>query len=183
MLADVRAADEHGEIVPIGMILGKDRQVQGEVGCAMRLARVLDEFDDGRLNILVRGVRRFRIARIAEHRPYLEAWVEYVDDAEEPTDPVLLAKAVAALGKLVEQLEETTGVRLEVGDLQNAFQIAQVPGLDLGLKQQLLEMTTENGRLHALCEYFEQMIPLLAAERKLQRLTSSNGHTGAVNGG
>ena len=177
LLADVRAADERSEDLPIGMILGEDREVQGEVGCAMLLAKVLDEFDDGRLNIIVRGARRFRIARIAEGKPYLEAWVEYVDDAEEPTDPVLLAKAVAALEKLVGQLEEVTGARAEVGPLQSAFQIAQVTGLDLGIRQQLLEMTTENGRLHALCEYFDQMIPLLEAESKLHRLSSSNGHT------
>lgn len=172
MLADVRAANERGETLPIGMILGQDCEVQGEVGCAMLLARVLDEFDDGRLNIIVRGGRRFRIARIDEHKPYLEAWVEYVDDAEEPTDPVLLAKAVAALEGLVKQFEQGTDARAEVGDLQNAFQIAQ--GLDLGFRQQLLEMTTENGRLHALCEYFAQ----LKAERALHRLASSNGHTG-----
>lgn len=172
MLADVRAADERGETLPIGMILGQDCEVQGEVGCAMLLARVLDEFDDGRLNIIVRGRRRFRIARIDEHKPYLEAWVEYVDDAAEPTDPVLLAEAVAALEDLVKQLEEGTRTRAEVGDLQTAFQIAQ--GLDLGIRQQLLEMTTENGRLHALCEYFAQ----LKAGRQLHRLASSNGHTG-----
>ncbi len=177
MLADVRTADERGETLPIGMILGQDCEVQGEVGCAMLLAKVLDEFDDGRLNIIVRGARRFRIARIAEHKPYLEAWVEYVDDAEEPTDPVLLAKAVAALKNLVGQLEEVTGARAEIGPLQNAFQMAQVTGLDLGIRQQLLEMTTENGRLHALCSYFDQMIPLLEAERKIHRLASSNGHT------
>ena len=179
MLADVRAADERGETLPIGMILGEDREVQGKVGCAMLLAKVLDEFDDGRLNIIVRGGPRFRITRIDEHKPYLEAWVEYIDDAEEPADPVLLAKAVAALEKLVGQLEEVTGAQAEVGSLQNAFQIAQATGLDLGIKQQLLEMTTENGRLHALCEYFEQVIPLLEAERKLHRLASSNGHTGS----
>ena len=179
MLADVREADERGETLPIGMILGQDREIQGEVGCAMLLAKVLDEFDDGRLNIIVRGGRRFRIARIDEHKPYLEAWVEYVDDAEEPTDPVLLTKAVAALENLVKQLEEVTGARAEAGSLENAFQIAQVAGLDLGIRQQLLEMTTENGRLHALCEYFERIIPLLEAERKLHRLSSSNGHTGS----
>ena len=179
MLADVRAADKRGETLPIGMILGQDREVQGEVGCAMLLAKVLDEFDDGRLNIIVRGARRFRITRIDEHEPYLEAWVEYVDDAEEPADPVLLAKAVAALENLVKQLEEVTGARAEAGPLQNAFQIAQVPGLDLGIRQQLLEMTTENGRLYALCEYFERIIPVLEAERKLHRLASANGHTGS----
>ena len=177
MLADVRAADERGETLPIGMILGQDRKIQGEVGCAMLLAKVLNEFDDGRLNIIVRGARRFRITRIDDHKPYLEARVEYVDDAEEPTDPVLLAKAVAALENLMGQLEEVTGARAEVGPLQNAFQIAQ--DLDLKIRQQLLEMTTENGRLHALCEYFERIIPLLEAERKLHRLASANGHTGS----
>ena len=175
MLADVRAADERGETVPIGMILGQDREVQGEVGCAMLLAKVLNEFDDGRLNIIVRGVRRFRIARIAERKPYLEGWVEYIDDAEEPMDPVLLAKVIAGLENLVGQFAEITGAHAEIGSLQNAFQIAQ--DLDLGIKQQLLKITTENGRLHALCEYFEQVIPLLEAERKLHHLASSNGHT------
>jgi hypothetical protein len=92
---------------------------------------------------------------------------------------VLLSKAVAALEKLVKQLEEVTGARAEVGPLQSAFQIAQVTGLDLEIRQKLLEMTTENGRLHALCEYFDQVIPLLEAERKLHRLASSNGHTGS----
>ena len=77
------------------------------------------------------------------------------------------------------QLEEVTGMRAEIGSLQNAFQIAQVTGLDLKIRQQLLEMTTENGRLHALCEYFEQIIPLLEAEGKLHRLASANGHTGS----
>ncbi len=177
MLEAVRAADERGEIVPIGMILGKDREVQGEVGCAMRLTKVLDEFDDGRLNIIVRGGRRFRIARITEDKPYLEAWVEYVDDAEEPTDPVLLAKAVAGLEQLMGQLAAVTGMRAEIGPLQNAFQIAQVPGLNLEIRQRLLEMTAENGRLHALCEYFEQIIPLLEAEGQFHRLASANGHT------
>ncbi len=177
MLADVQAADERGEVLPIGVILGEDRKVHGKVGCAMLLAKVLDEFDDGRLNIIVRGGRRFRIVRIAEDKPYLEAWVEYVDDDEEPTDPVLLAKAVAALENLVRQIEQMSGAYAEVGELQNAFQIAQ--GLDLKIKQQLLEMTTENGRLHALCEYFERIIPLLEAEGKLYRLASANGHTGS----
>lgn len=177
LIADVRAAAERGETRPIGMILGADSEVQGEIGCAMLLAKVLDEFDDGRLNILVRGGRRFRIARLIDDKPYLEGWVQYVDDAEEPTDPVFLAKAVAALEKLVGQLEEVTGARAEVGPLQNAFQIAQVTGLDLAIRQKLLEMTTENSRLLALCEYFDHIIPLLEAERQLHRLASANGHT------
>src|SRR5918997_5227503 len=41
-----------------------------EVGCTARVTQVLDRFDDGRLNILVAGVSRFRLLRRIEDLPY-----------------------------------------------------------------------------------------------------------------
>ena len=52
-----------------------------EIGCSARIDRVLERFDDGRLNILVEGTAPFRLLRRIEELPYPAGDVELLDDA------------------------------------------------------------------------------------------------------
>ena len=177
MFADVRAARERGEVLQIGIILGEGSEVRAEVGCTVALQEVLEEHEDGRLNIITLGARRFRIEQVAGDKSYLEAWVEYVDDEEEATDLVLQTRVIAGYRRLLELVEEESGADAEGGDAENAFQIAQAVAVDVGVKQRLLAMTTENMRLEMLGEYFERLLPALE-ERMAERLrVHSNGHS------
>ena len=177
MFADVRAARERGEVLQVGIILGEGREVRAEVGCTVALEEVLEEHEDGRLNIITLGARRFRIEQVAGDKSYLEAWVEYVDDEEEATDLVLQTRVLAGYRRLLELVEEESGADAEGGDAENAFQIAQAVAVDVGVKQRLLAMTTENMRLEMLGEYFERLLPALE-ERRAERLrVHSNGHS------
>ncbi len=177
MLADVRAAGQMGEVLPVGIVLGQDRGLQAEVGCTVVLERVLNEYEDGRLDIITLGERRFRIDQVTEGKPYLEAWVEYVDDDRLPIDPALLAQALAGCERLVELIGEGSGLEAGVGDLQTAFQIAQLLALELEAKQRLLEMATENMRLEMICTHLAQLIPMLEERNQLSRRIHSNGRT------
>ena len=177
MFADVRAVAERGEVLPVGIVLGQDSEAQANVGCTVELQQVLTEYEDGRLSIVTQGGRRFRIDRIAEAKSYLEAWVEYIDDEEEPTEQTLMAKAQAGFKSLVEMVQEESGVVAEVGVPETALEIAQAIAWDLSQRQRLLEMTTENGRLRALCEHFDQLIPMLEKRHQLRRRVHSNGHS------
>lgn len=177
MFADVRAARERGEVLQVGIILVEGSEVLAEVGCTVVLEEVLDEHEDGRLNIITLGARRFRIEQVAGDKSYLEAWVEYVDDEEEAIDRVLQTRVIAGYQRLLELVEEESGAEVEGGDADNAFQIAQAVAVDLGGKQRLLAMTTENMRLEMLGEYFERLLPTLE-ERRAERLrVHSNGHS------
>ena len=51
-----------------------------EVGCSARIDRVLERFDDGRMNILVEGTTPFRLLRRIEELPYPAGDVELLDD-------------------------------------------------------------------------------------------------------
>ena len=176
MFADVRAARERGEVLQVGIILVEGSEVLAEVGCTVVLEEVLEEHEDGRLNIITLGARRFRIEQVAGDKSYLEAWVEYVDDEEEAIDRVLQTRVIAGYQRLLELVDEESGAEVEGGDAENAFQIAQAVAVDLGGKQRLLEMTTENRRLEMLGEYFERLLPTLE-ERRAERLrVHSNGH-------
>lgn len=177
MFADVRAARERGEVLQVGIILVEGSEVLAEVGCTVVLEEVLEEHEDGRLNIITLGARRFRIEQVAGDKSYLEAWVEYVDDEEEAIDGVLQTRVIAGYQRLLELVEEESGAEVEGGDADNAFQIAQAVAVDLGGKQRLLAMTTENMRLEMLGEYFERLLPALE-ERRAERLrVHSNGHS------
>ncbi|MEE3258466.1 MAG: LON peptidase substrate-binding domain-containing protein [Candidatus Latescibacterota bacterium] len=177
MFADVRAAAERGEVLPVGVVLGQDSEVQADVGCTVVLQQVLTEYEDGRLEIVTQGARRFRIDRLAETKSYLEAWVEYIDDEEEPTEPTLMARAQSGFKSLVEMAQEESGVVADVGVPETALEIAQAIALDLAGRQRLLEITTENGRLRALCEHLDQLIPMLEKRHQLRRRVHSNGHS------
>src|SRR3712207_8158556 len=41
-----------------------------EIGCSARIAKVLERFDDGRMNVLVEGTSPFRLLRRIEDLPY-----------------------------------------------------------------------------------------------------------------
>ncbi|NBB91099.1 MAG: ATP-dependent protease La domain-containing protein [Spirochaetes bacterium] len=68
------------ESVPFGMVYASGSKLQSS-GCTARVERVLEEYDDGRSDILTFGERRFHIERVFEERSYMEAEVSYFDDA------------------------------------------------------------------------------------------------------
>src|SRR4051795_8698209 len=51
-----------------------------ELGTRGRVAAILERFDDGRLNIVVEGGRRFLVERLTRGRTYMTAEVADVDD-------------------------------------------------------------------------------------------------------
>ena len=72
---------------------------------------VLERFDDGRLNIVVEGRERFRVAELTGGRSFQTAEIEPVedDDVSEVGDPADAERALA----LFEQLVELTGTEIE----------------------------------------------------------------------
>src|ERR1700716_1823327 len=61
-----------------------------EVGCACEIDRVLELMDDGRMNLLTRGTRPFRVVQRQEHLPSPAGVIEFLEDRDEPTDPELV---------------------------------------------------------------------------------------------
>ena len=58
-----------------------------QVGCACEVAEVLERMEDGRLNVLTRGTRPFRIVERQADMPYPAATVEFLDDKAEAEEP------------------------------------------------------------------------------------------------
>jgi Lon protease-like protein len=143
-------------------------------GCAMEVADVLERHDDGRLDILVRGTRPFRIVAEQFDHAYPSGEVEFLDDKSEEPDAPTVQAAHDAYGDLV---TEATDKVLEPDELEplTAYEMAATVDFGLDAKQGLLDLRSENARLRLLARLFRAAIRRLDFIERAQARARSNG--------
>jgi Lon protease-like protein len=162
---------EHGS--EFGIVWAEDDGVR-PVGCAVEIAEVLERMDDGRLNILTRGTRPFRIVERRDDLPYPAGTVEFLTDKEEPADPGTANAAHEAYNVLVEQATDRTLDREEL-DAMSAYQMAATVDFGLEAKQGLLDLRSENARLRLVARLFRAATKRLDFIERAQERARSNG--------
>jgi Lon protease-like protein len=139
-----------------------------EIGCSARISRVLERFDDGRMNVLVEGAAPFRLLRRIDDLPYPAGDVELLDD-DPGADP---GAADAARGRYADLVAEVTDERPEPDALAQLDAYGMAATLDVALeaKQELLELRSERGRLERLEGLFREALGRIRhAERAAER--------------
>jgi Lon protease-like protein len=140
-----------------------------EIGCSARISKVLERFEDGRMNVLVEGSAPFRLLRRIEDLPYPAGDVELLEDGDTAVDP---DAAEAARRRYADLVAEVTDERPEPGDLAKLDAYGMAATLDVALeaKQMLLELRSERGRLEQLEGLFaEALARIRHAERAAER--------------
>lgn len=144
------------------------------VGCACEIAEVLERMDDGRVNLISRGTRPFRIVERQDHLPYPAGVVEFLEDREEELDPAALDEAQRVYGALVEQVtdEEPDPTQLAA---MGAYDMAATVEFGLDAKQGLLDLRSENARLRLVTRLFRAAVKRLDFVDRAQARARSNG--------
>ena len=144
------------------------------VGCACEVERVLERMPDGRLNILVRGTRPFRLLERQDDLPYPAGAVEFLDDQDEQED---LEAAQAARELYAELLERATDERPAPEELSHmdAYALAATVQFGCEAKQELLELRSENARLSLLTLLLRGAIKRLRLVERAHARARSNG--------
>jgi Lon protease-like protein len=145
-----------------------------EVGCAARVARVLERFEDGRLNILVEGTDPFRLERRIDDLPYPAGDVELLAD-DEATDAEALERARSRYADLVEQVTDTRPEADALAEL-DAYGMAATLDVAPAAKQTLLELRSERGRLEQLEALFTEALERIEMAERAAERASGNGH-------
>ena len=142
---------------PFGVVRASAEGV-ADVGCTAEILEVTKKYDDGRMDILTRGVDRFEVLEVNEDRSFLQAEITLIQD--EPGRPAqqVVEQAVrlhAEIAKLAGS--EVSGPEEGVSNL--SFLLAGSLPLDLDFKQQLLVTSSETKRLEAVVGYLEAVLP------------------------
>jgi Lon protease-like protein len=144
------------------------------VGCACEIEEVLERMHDGRLNILARGTRPFRLIERQDDLHYPAGVIEFLADEDEQADPEAAQRTRALYAEL---LEQATDQLLEDEDLEamDAYRMAATVEFGPDAKQELIELRSENARLRLLSLLLRAAIKRLALVERARARARSNG--------
>jgi len=163
LVADLQAAPESREFGVIAIRHGRETGADGvsalyETGCTAILRRV-EEYEDGRFDLVTVGERRFRLIALGEQAPYFSGEVEFLpDDPDDPGEADEASMVVPAVRQsfrsYLDLLAERGGAHITVPDIPDepvllSYLVAAAVVADLPVKQQLLEEPDAHHRLLA----------------------------------
>ncbi len=158
MIEDCQAKESAGEPGRFAIFYTQRDRV-AQVGTAMRIARVLKVYDDGRMDLIATGTCRCTTREWLDDAPYpiarLEAYKDTAPDWDEE-------RATIAVG-LHRRLQQIVSGQAQddasySGKSCLSFYLAPTSGLKCEDQQRLLAMPSENERLNLLVAHLEGMI-------------------------
>lgn len=163
------------EEAPFGIVFRDDAGARS-VGCTALVSEVVERYDDGRLDVIVRGGDPFRVLDRFDAPRWPAARVEMIEIevaiAEEELDEEL-AEARAAFAQLLEAVGADPA---RAAAAENAFTIAAQIELPGAGKQRLLEAEDERERLVALSGLLRDVVAGIGRSRRLAERAKLNGH-------
>ncbi len=163
-----------------GMTFGIPVHINGKImkyGTELELESIQKTYEDGRMDVVCRGKRTFKIAEIFKNAPdklYSGADVIFVKEDKRGD----YMKALTILDKLeymYKMLKSKRTVPSDPGQLYS-FDIGHHVGFSVNQEYQLLSLETEGKRLHMILKHLEHLIPMVEETERLREKASLNGH-------
>ena len=147
-----------------------------DIGCSAEVLTIVKRYEDGRLDIVTRGLKRFEILRVNQERSFLQGEVKFLTEMSDA--PGEIKKKAFDLHRSL-LLMAASGQALPTLDppdeMLSFYLISQLP-VDLDFKQTILAISSETKRLSTLIEYYEAILPKLAKAITAKKKSGSKGH-------
>ena len=147
-----------------------------QIGCTARVEEVERNYEDGRLDIVVVGEKRFRWKEVLQEQAYLTSRIEFVVEPKEPTKVELRERVITQHMRLLELAGRKIRPYLYQQETGLSYFIAHNSGLNADQKQKVLELLTENERNNYLVSHLEALLPRVEQFEDVRRRVQSNGH-------
>lgn len=166
-----------------GINLFSDKNIH-ITGCSAKVEEVTERLENGEMNIIVRGDKRYKILSYElSVAGYYTGIIEYTDEESGEYDKVKMEKAVKIYNDLVEIVYKGSVKRIDLNDIKwhngnntVTFTMAEKSGLSLIERQKILEMDNENMRLDFMLKYFSEVIPKVTEADKISNIIKSDGY-------
>jgi Lon protease-like protein len=161
---------------PFGIVFRDEGGNAHRIGCMARVTEVLEQFEDGRMNVVVAGEQPFKVLERFEAGDYPAGEVEPIDASDEPEDedPEAASMAREAFAELVKRV---SGEPPDAGELEteDSYGIAARVELPAETKQALLELRSEPDRMRMLGDALRALVGALARSREIAERARMNG--------
>lgn len=151
-----------------------------DVGCTAKVDKVLKEYEDGKVDIMVKGVERYYLEKFIEgERTYYTGDVKTFDDGNEYLDSNLAIECIEQFNEMISNIKIASIGTLSMtsaSDKYLSFLIAQKAGFTGLQKQELLEMTSETKRLLFIKNHLKNILPNLKKAEQIDRVIMNDGY-------
>ena len=175
---EARYKEMIGECLANSELFGVVRVLEqgiADIGCTAEIVSVTKKYEDGRLDLVAEGRRRFEVLELNEERSFLRAEVLFVPDEagagtdEERARATDLHRQILTLAGATQDLSGADPSSL-------SFHLAGSLPLDLDFKQKLLGTRSEGERIQVLASYLERILPGLRRAARAREKAGGNGH-------
>jgi len=149
-----------------------------QIGCTAQITKVLRSYEDGRMDLLTLGARRFRVAKVRNEKPYLMADVDFFDDQDSVTLETVQTEAVTLFKEALRLSGRDNRVDSfdDLTPRELSFIIAGGAGFTLPEKQAFLEMSSTEERLRKAGSALKRLLERLQSTKEIESIISGNGY-------
>lgn len=159
---------------PFGVVRALEQRI-AEIGCTAEITEVTKRYEDGRLDIVTHGQKRFEVLQLDRERSFLRAEVLMLPDETGEAGHEEKQRAIKAQKEIL-SLAGAGGDTFSADQDTLSFQLAGSLPLDLDFKQKLLSILSERERMHELAAYLESILPGLRRAARAREKAGDNGH-------
>lgn len=174
--------DCYGENKAFGIIPIINKELV-HTGILVEIIEVVEVWEDGRMNILVKGTQLFKTLEIIKSIPdklYSGAIVSYLDNFMQAS-PSLPRKLAVLLKEFHHLISYVPNIGEDYAQL-TSYDIAHIAGLSLQEELEVLELLFESQRLEYLRRHLSKLIPTLtniqAMLKRSAQIRDFKNHTG-----
>lgn len=150
----------------------------GEIGTLVQLSEIVQEYENGEMDIKTEGLRIFRVLEIVKEVPdklYSGAIVNYPDNRIDDGNRELMQKVVKGIKELHRLLNISKDFKKPEEELRS-YDVAHHAGLSLEEEYEVLGLLQEAQRQEYLKRHLQKVLPMLMEMEHLKEKVKLNGH-------
>ena len=158
----------------------KDAGEIHQVGCTCSIHRIMKHYEDGSMDILIKGEDRYSIiTKKMSDIGYLVADIDYSYDINDSLNNELKENCITLYNEMVDKVKNLNLNKFEF-NIENSknisYKIAQKSGLTLKQKYELLSLLNENDRLRFLQKHLEKIFPIVEEAEFIHKIVKNDGY-------
>jgi Lon protease-like protein len=150
-----------------------------KIGTYVEISRIIKKYPDGKLDIVVKGIRRFEVLTSETNKDdilegEIKPYPDLVFDVDKKIMETVFSKFKDILQKINLNLESAFWEKLNNAPFKS-FKIAEKTGLTLEQQNQLLVLQDETKRLNYLFDHLEKLEKYLSESKIVKEIVMRDG--------
>lgn len=155
------------------VMLYADEEGARELGTTARVTEVLEQFEDGRLNVAIEGGEVVRVLEITRGRSFMTGVIEPAEDDLAADDE--RTSAIDLYNQVAEAAGAGPDPEVGAGEQPVSFAIAARIEFPAAEKQRILELREERARLAVISELLARGLQNIELAERIRERASGNG--------